>query len=252
MIGIYVIENLVNGKKYVGKTVNYTRRVYLHTHYLRSNSHCNSHLQTSWNKYGSNNFKFELIEDITDWCVDKTDIEINEYLNNAEINYIKQFKTSNPMFGYNLSEGGDGATLFGERNPSFGKPKSDEIRKKISDTIIKNKSHSGKRNGRYGKPVSDDTRKKISDANKGRVLSDDRKQRISETSKRVWKDNRERMLEASKKAGLKNRKYTDEFVTMIRDEYANTKTSITKLSNKYGIPRSLCQNILEHKGRFND
>lgn len=62
--GIYKIENLLNGKIYVGSTsaMGFTRRWRCHRNQLRINKHPNAHLQHAWNKYGETNFKFEIIE----------------------------------------------------------------------------------------------------------------------------------------------------------------------------------------------
>lgn len=60
---IYKIENLVNGKVYVGQTVkNVQRRMQCHIVKLNGNYHNNIHLQNAWNKYGEKNFKFSIIE----------------------------------------------------------------------------------------------------------------------------------------------------------------------------------------------
>ena len=60
--GIYQIENLINHKKYIGKSVDIYRRWKHHKFLLNSNLHYNSHLQSSWNKYGEKNFKFTIID----------------------------------------------------------------------------------------------------------------------------------------------------------------------------------------------
>lgn len=60
--GIYKIENKINGKLYVGSTVNFTRRWWKHRALLRHGKHPNSHLQASWDKYGDNAFSFSIVE----------------------------------------------------------------------------------------------------------------------------------------------------------------------------------------------
>lgn len=64
--GIYQIRNLVNGKLYIGKSVDlYTRR-YEHFRLLKNNEHYNYKLQRSYNKYDRKNYIFEVIEFIED------------------------------------------------------------------------------------------------------------------------------------------------------------------------------------------
>ena len=61
--GVYKITNLVNGKIYVGSSKDIGQRWNQHKEYLNKNIHGNTHLQRAWDKYGENNFKFEIIEE---------------------------------------------------------------------------------------------------------------------------------------------------------------------------------------------
>ena len=60
--GIYKIENLINGKIYIGQTLCLTTRFKSHLSLLRKNRHRNSHLQAAFNKYGELNFVFNVVE----------------------------------------------------------------------------------------------------------------------------------------------------------------------------------------------
>ena len=58
---IYKIENLVNGKVYIGQTNgNGSSRRNSHLSLLRRNTHVNNHLQNAFNKYGEENFIFDV------------------------------------------------------------------------------------------------------------------------------------------------------------------------------------------------
>lgn len=61
--GIYRIRNLINEKIYIGSADNLDRRKNEHWKELRDQSHCNPHLQASWNKHGEISFTFEVVEE---------------------------------------------------------------------------------------------------------------------------------------------------------------------------------------------
>ncbi len=98
--GIYCIENIIDGKKYIGQSKNIYNRWYQHKLELNHNKHGNRYLQNAWNKYGENNFKFYIIEKCSE-----------DELNEKEIYYINCFD-SHAHFGkrngYNLTTGGEG------------------------------------------------------------------------------------------------------------------------------------------------
>ena len=50
--GIYMILNLINGKRYIGSSIDIYNRLHEHLHNLKNNKSHNNHLQNSWNKYG--------------------------------------------------------------------------------------------------------------------------------------------------------------------------------------------------------
>lgn len=95
---IYCIRNKVNGKLYVGKTNNFTKRKYQHFH----NETCPA-LKMAFAKYGIENF--EMFEILTFAAVSNK--VLNEFLNWFEIFYINKYGTYNN--GYNCTKGGDGA-----------------------------------------------------------------------------------------------------------------------------------------------
>ncbi len=60
--GIYRIVHAETGKSYIGSAVNLLRRWSAHWGNLTRNRHHSKHLQSAWNKYGANAFRFECLE----------------------------------------------------------------------------------------------------------------------------------------------------------------------------------------------
>ena len=61
--GVYVIENLMNNKVYIGSTtMRVLKRIEHHVSMLRAGKHKNSHLQNAFNKYGETSFCVSIIE----------------------------------------------------------------------------------------------------------------------------------------------------------------------------------------------
>ena len=56
---IYSITNTINGKIYVGSTINYKERKRAHTSKLSSGKSHSYKLQHAWAKYGKSAFKFK-------------------------------------------------------------------------------------------------------------------------------------------------------------------------------------------------
>ena len=64
--GIYKITNLINGKCYIGKSEDIEFRKKVHFRELNEGNHHSAYLQEDFNKYGKENFSFEIIEVIND------------------------------------------------------------------------------------------------------------------------------------------------------------------------------------------
>lgn len=91
--GVYLITNEVNGKRYVGSAAhNFQTRWALHRHELQHQKHHSSHLQRAWNKYGSESFKFSVLER----CPPADCLVREQY-------WLDELKTYDRSVGYNLS-----------------------------------------------------------------------------------------------------------------------------------------------------
>ena len=93
---IYKIQNKINGKVYIGQTRQLEKRKRWHFNCLRINKHSNMYLQHAYNKYGPENFEFDIVAKIDDV----------EKLNDAEIAEIERLDSMYGGNGYNLRDGG--------------------------------------------------------------------------------------------------------------------------------------------------
>ena len=93
---IYKITNTVNGKLYIGQTVDFHRRVneYVNRNPERSASSKYS-IMEAIQKYGVDNFKFEIIHT----CKDDNELNAMEYY------YIELYKSYDRKYGYNSHTG---------------------------------------------------------------------------------------------------------------------------------------------------
>jgi len=80
MMGVYQIKNKINGKIYIGSSVDVETRLKAHLSDLRGNRGFKN-MQKDFNKYGENNFEFNILEIIDD----------ESKLREAEDYYIKKY-----------------------------------------------------------------------------------------------------------------------------------------------------------------
>lgn len=97
MCGIYKITNLINNKIYIGQSRNIAQRWKSHRNPYRHKEYSSYPLYRAINKYGLDNFSFEIIEE----CLDSD-------LNEREKYWIQHYHSNSSDFGYNQTSGGDG------------------------------------------------------------------------------------------------------------------------------------------------
>ena len=101
LCGIYGIQNVINGKYYVGQAVDILHRWKQHKDALNNGSHFNKHLQRSWNKYGQENFVFSILT-----LCKREKSELNHW----ERYWVKELNAR--INGYNKTDGGQDANNF--------------------------------------------------------------------------------------------------------------------------------------------
>ena len=187
---IYKATNRVNGKEYVGQTINsleYRKKTHISA---ALNSTNKLYFHSAIRKYGAGSF---------DWEVLHTCNNIDD-LNKLEIYYIGLYNTFGG--GYNLNSGGHNACCPEETKRKISETKkgskaTEETKKKMSESrknALKSgkcKMASGKDHPWYGKHLPVEVRKKISDSHKGMKHTTKSKRKMSESwkGKRCGKDN---------------------------------------------------------------
>lgn len=152
---IYLRTCLVNGKQYVGQTIDFKKRE--NAWKCIKWAYANQLLTEDRNKYGLENFKTEILEECD-----------NSKLDELERYYIEKLNTIYPN-GYNDNEGG-----------SISFHHSEETKKKIG------KSGKGKHSDRKGISLTDEHKQNISKSLKGRIPTEAIKAHAEINSKRVF------------------------------------------------------------------
>jgi hypothetical protein len=96
---IYKITNLINGKIYIGQTVDFIDRKYHHRH-VNLKKKKFSYIENAFLKYGKENFNFDII-------VKLKERPNKKYINDLESHYIQLYNSNRRSVGYNLTKGGD-------------------------------------------------------------------------------------------------------------------------------------------------
>lgn len=204
--GIYGIENSKTKEIYIGQAYNIEKRKRVHYSLLKNNKHHNKHLQSSYNKYGKETFKFIVLlycnkENMTmfeqlvvDFCIEKN-IKIYNFL----------FKCVDSWFGMNHSE---------------------ETIKKIKEKV------SGEKNHNYGKSFSEEHKRKIGESNKGKIRTSEWIENLSKShiGKSVGEKNaNSKLTDFQRREIIKLLKETNKTQKEIADIYSVDRTTIGKI-----------------------
>lgn len=203
--GVYFIKNTVNGKWYVGSSVDINRRLKGHFNNLRKGKHVNHLLQNDWISFGEAAFSSGIL-----------DVASEADLIKVEQAWIDR------LADYNLAPAA-GSTLgfkqsdefkakrremtLGENNPMFGKKRpevGDRMRaihtgRKLSEEHKAKCAEALKGKG-VGKVITQAQREAISRANKGRKRTPEQLIKMSEAQKNrkpISEETREKLRVAS-------------------------------------------------------
>lgn len=221
--GVYSIHNTLNGKFYVGSSVNVQMRFSGHRSDLRRGIHDNKKLQYAWNKYGESTFRFEYIL----FC-EISDLLVNEQILIDETKAVEYGYNICPVAGNTIGVKPRPESLEKMAAAQRGRKHSEETRRKMSESAkrhVRTKEHNENLRlaciGKKMPPMTEEQKKKISAANKGRGLG-----RI--------KTDRERALIS---AAMKGRKFSEDTMNKLRE--SGRKRWVKLKFKRYGD--ELCQ-----------
>ena len=217
---IYCYTNKINGKKYVGQTINPEQRYNAHKSNYQNPNHTeyNSLIHKAFRKYGFDNFTYEVLVKGID------DINV---LNELETYYIKKFNCQTPN-GYNVEAGGKNCakpkTLEHRKKEIWGQAKLTEeevielrkaYRDKKSPTEIYNKKY---------------------------------KNRLHYNSfLNIWVGKRYGLIMPEVFQSGRHTKLTAETVKQIRKDREQTNLSYDKLAEKYGVSKGTIADIIKRR-----
>lgn len=169
--GIYQIVNLVNGKRYIGSALKINQRKNQHFIAFKYNRNHNIYLQRAYNKYGKNNFKFEILL----YC---SKLDLTFYEQRAIDAYdFKILYNISPTAGNCVGVKHSEQSRINMSEAHKGKTHSPEQKAKISK-IMKNRI------------ISEEHRRKLSVANKGRIIPEYEKIKMKKNALRGEKNSR--------------------------------------------------------------
>lgn len=207
MYTVYQHRNKINGKVYIGITMQTPEQRWRHGEGYKSSPHFYAAIQ----KYGWDNFEHNILfQNLTKEEACKKEQEL-----------IAKYNSMNREYGYNSTSGGDIFVM------------NEETKQKISQSLMGNK------NG-LGHPCSEEKKKKISEAQKGRRLTEEHKQKLSEAAKKRHTPCSEQAKENIRKASHKKPVYCEELNKVFESVQECSRqlgipaTNISKLCNGRG------------------
>ena len=209
MYTVYQHKNKINGKVYIGITMQEPERRWgINGINYKSSPHFYAAIQ----KYGWDNFEhIILFTNLTKEEACKKEQEL-----------IKKFNSINREFGYNSTSGGEVFIM------------NEETKQKISQAM------KGNKNG-LGHPCSEEKKKKISEAQKGRRLTEEHKQKLSEAAKKRHIPCSNQAKENIRKSSHKKPVYCEEVDVIFE--------SVQECSRQLDIPATNISKLCRGKGK---
>ena len=217
---VYRYINKVNGKSYIGQTINPEQRYNAHKSSYQNpkNKEYNSLIHQAFRKYGFENFDYEILA---------TDIDSIELLNQLEIYYIQYFNSLVPN-GYNIELGGKNCkkpkTIEHRKKEIWGQAKMNEEEIIELRLAYKNKKS----------PTEIYNRKYKDRLHYNSFLN-------------IWTGKRYGLIMPEVFEQGRHTKLTAEIVKKIREDRVTLQLSYDKLAEKYSISKGTVADIIKYR-----
>lgn len=165
---VYLITNNINGKQYVGQTSR-ELSVRIDEHFRDKDSKLPLH--KAIRKYGQSNFTVTVLKR----CKSEQELDKTEGM------FIKKLNTTTPN-GYNLTPGGNSGRAGYRHTEDYKRLRSIQYKGKGNPNYGKRYTDTAKFAGFKGRKHTEETKKLISDKLKGRVVSEQTRQKIREAN----------------------------------------------------------------------
>lgn len=220
---VYCIENLLCNKKYIGHTCNFHNRKREHFSLLRKNKHHSRHLQFAYNKDGLQNFIIKIlvgnITNVHDAIV-------------LEQKFMDAFRVCDPEFGYNMNPTARscyGRKLSEETKAKIGRSNKGKQRPPQSQEVIQRRAEKMR-----GSKRSEDTRKRMCIAQKGKVITEEARIKITQAL-----TGKKQSLETVTKRIAKTKGLKRSSTQIHNIKVAGINNGITKLYIAFGKEQSI-------------
>ena len=165
IIGVYKITNTLchEGKYYIGYSCNVKERWTIHKYRLKVGKHDNTYMQRAYNKYGSECFDYEILQE----C------ETEEEARNIELSYLEDLTIRDKLYNLHYNSwGGNIISFHPDREGIIEKIKT-KIRDNHSKLSKEEKQQKwgqpGVKNGMYGRTHTDEVKQRLSKLGKGMI-----------------------------------------------------------------------------------
>lgn len=190
---LYRITNTLNGKVYIGQTVDANKRWGAHKSFAKNDEKPRQYIHYAIAKYGTENFVYEVIAT----CRTQEDADF------TEDQLIEQYNSRNKDRGYNLKAGGSHGAHSEETKQKQREATIRQIEEKghpAAGREVSQETRELMRQIRLGNPIdyTDEVRKNMSEAHLGIQDTEETKQRKAESAKQAW----EKRVDLSRKCAV--------------------------------------------------